>query len=302
MFPKRISRRLYMNRITDFILIPNPTKNIEPQLITNFVTHLRGLNCNIGVFSEHMKSLSYLDDKIHEIKDNNLLARYNAAIVLGGDGSIIEASNKLLDVKIPIIGINFGHVGYLAEIEINELDLLDALVEGSYGIDERMMLDAEIVTEHGDIRVGYTVLNDIVLSNGPVARLLTFDIFCGDVKIQTCRADGIIAATPTGSTAYSLSAGGPVLEPSLDCLCLTPICPHTLNSRPIILRGDKEIRISNIRSNGSSVYATADGRDVITLDSGDTISIKRSAHTTRLIRIKDNGFVGILHSKLSEQQ
>ncbi len=291
-----------MNKITNLVLIPNTTKNIEPQLITNFVIHLCDLQCRIGVFSENMESLSYLGDRIYEIQNNDALAQCHAAIVLGGDGSIIDASNKLLDAEIPIIGINFGHVGYLAEIEINELNLLDALVEGKYSIDERMMLDAEVITRSGKVRASSTVLNDIVLSNGPVARLLTFDIYCGNVKIQTCRADGIIASTPTGSTAYSLSAGGPVLEPSLDCLCLTPICPHTLNSRPVIFRGDSEIRLSGIRSNGSSVYVTADGRDVLALNEGDTVSIKRSVHTTKLIRIKDNGFLGILHSKLSEHQ
>lgn len=291
-----------MNKINNIVLIPNTTKDIDPQLITNFVTHLCELKCRVGVFTENMESLSYLADRIYEIKNNDDLAQCHAAVVLGGDGSIIDASNKLLDAEIPIIGINFGHVGYLAEIEINEINLLDALVEGGYSIDERMMLKAEVITRSGKVRASSTVLNDIVLSNGPVSRLLTFDLYCGNIKIQTCRADGIIASTPTGSTAYSLSAGGPVLEPSLDCLCLTPICPHTLNSRPVIFRGDSEIRLSGIRSNGSSVYVTADGRDVIALNEGDMVSIKRSEHTTKLIRIKDNGFLGILHSKLSENQ
>lgn len=291
-----------MNKIDHIVLIPNTTKNIEPQLIDNLVTHFRDLHCRIGVFTENMDMLSYLGDRIHAIKNNDDLAQCHAAVVLGGDGSIIDASNKLLDAEIPIIGINFGHIGYLAEIEINEIELLDSLVKGNYTIDERMMLDAEVITRSGKVRASSTVLNDIVLSNGPVARLLTFDIYCGNIKIQTCRADGIIAATPTGSTAYSLSAGGPVLEPSLDCLCLTPICPHTLTSRPVIFRGDSVICLSGICSKGSSVYVTADGRDVIALNEGDMVSIKRSVHTTKLLRIKDNGFLGILHSKLSEHQ
>lgn len=291
-----------MNRITDYVLIPNLTKNIGPELLSELVAHLCERQCRIGAFSENMSSLSYLRDKVYEIKGDDIPSSCQAAIVLGGDGSIIDASGRLLESGIPIIGINFGRIGYLAEIEINELHLLDSLVEGNYTIDERMMLEAVVVSSTGAVRATSTVLNDIVLSNGPVARLLTFDIFCGDIKIQTCRADGMIAATPTGSTAYSLSAGGPVLEPSLDCLCLTPICPHTLNSRPVILRGDTEIRLTNIRNNGSSVYITADGRDVVELDEGDSVSVKRSVHTTKLIRIKDNGFLGILHSKLSEQQ
>ncbi len=291
-----------MNSITDYVLIPNPTKNIDPKLLSELVTHLCERQCRIGAFSDNMSSLSYLRDKLYEIKGDDIPSSCQAAIVLGGDGSIIDASGRLLESGIPIIGINFGRIGYLAEIEINELYLLDSLVDGNYTIDERMMLEAVVVSSDGAVRATSTVLNDIVLSNGPVARLLTFDIFCGDIKIQTCRADGMIASTPTGSTAYSLSAGGPVLEPSLDCLCLTPICPHTLNSRPVILRGDTEIRLTNIRNNGSSVYITADGRDVVELNEGDSVSVKRSVHTTKLIRIKDNGFLGILHSKLSEQQ
>lgn len=291
-----------MNKISNLVLIPNTTKNIEPQLITNFVDHLCNLHCRVGVFSENMDSMSYLGDRIYEIRNNDFLKQCHAAVVLGGDGSIIDASNKLLGANIPIIGINFGHVGYLAELEINEIELLDALTEGNYFIDERMMLDAEVYDRFGTMREKSTVLNDIVLSNGPVARLLTFDIYCGNIKIQTCRADGIIIATPTGSTAYSLSAGGPVLEPSLDCVCLTPICPHTLTSRPVIFRGDSVIRLSNILSKGTSVYVTADGRDVFALNEGDTVSIKRSEHTSKLIRIKDSGFLGVLHAKLSENQ
>lgn len=291
-----------MNKISNLVLIPNTTKNIEPKMITNFVDHLCNLQCRIGVLTENMESLSYLGNRIYEICNADLLEQCHAAVVLGGDGSIIDASNKLLGADIPIIGINFGHVGYLAELEINEIELLDALTEGNCFIDERMMLDAEVYDCFGTLREKSTVLNDIVLSNGPVARLLTFDIYCGNVKIQTCRADGIIIATPTGSTAYSLSAGGPVLEPSLDCLCLTPICPHTLTSRPVIFRGDSVIRLSNILSKGTSVYVTADGRDVFALNEGDIISIKRSEHTTKLIRIKDSGFLGVLHAKLSENQ
>ncbi len=292
-----------MNKTNNIVLIPNTSKHIEAQLITNLVNHLHTLRCKVGVFSDSTESLSYLERyTIYEIKSAADLLQCDAAVVLGGDGSIIEASHKLINTDIPIIGINFGHVGFLAEIEINEISLIDALLDGNYTIDERMMLDAEVVSVSNESIGKFTVLNDVVLSNGPVSRLLTFDVHCGNIKIQTCRSDGIIAATPTGSTAYSLSAGGPVLEPSLDCICLTPICPHALNSRPVIFRGNSVIKLSGIRSNNSSVFLTADGRDVIALHEGDSVVIKRSEHTTKLIRIKDNGFLGILHSKLSENQ
>ena len=163
-----------------------------------------------------------------------------------------------------------------------------------------MMLEAVVSDRDGKTRVKYTVLNDLVLTNGPVARLITFDIYCDGVKVQTCRADGMIAATPTGSTAYSLSAGGPVLDPTLEGICLTPICPHTLNRRPVVFRGNSNIEITNIKNNNSSVYLNADGREVINLTEGDSISIKMAEYKVKLIRLKGYGFLSVLNKKLSE--
>ena len=201
---------------------------------------------------------------------------------------------------IPIIGINFGHVGFLTEIELGELDLIDRLISGEYTTDERMMLDAVVVDRDGKERVKYTVLNDLVLTNGPVARLITFDVYCDGVKVQTCRADGSVIATPTGSTAYSLSAGGPVLDPTLEGICFTPICPHTLSSRPVVFRGNSEITVSNIKNNNSSVYLNADGKDVIHINEGDSISIRMSEYKIKLVRFKGYGFLSVLNAKLSD--
>lgn len=286
-----------MKKIDNILLIPNTSKNIREAQISEITDRLRSIGCTVTMFSDTYDSAGCADIYCHGTGASDSCA----AVVLGGDGSIIDAAHRLLHTDIPIIGINFGHVGFLAEIELGELSMLDRLVSGEYTIDERMMLDADVISADGSVRESHTVLNDIVLSNGPVARLLTFDVLCGEIKMQTCRSDGIIVSTPTGSTAYSLSAGGPVLEPSIDCFCLTPICPHTLSSRPVILGGDAVVRLTNFVSNNSSVFMTADGRDVVAISSGDTIVVRRSVHKTRLIRLKDNSFVRILQAKLSEK-
>ena len=289
-----------MNKLQNLILIPNTTKNIEPVHLCALLSHLKSLGCKIGVFSTDIKALAECDVEFTEIKSTSDADIYDAAVVLGGDGSIIEASHRLLGKNIPIIGINFGHIGFLTELEAGEITDIGKAVLGEYTLERRMMLDAEIFNAENNLMKKFTVLNDVVMTNGPIARLISFDISCDGIKIETCRADGIIAATPTGSTAYSLSAGGPVLNPLIDCICLTPICPHTLSSRPVIFHSGSEINISGIKANNSSVYLNADGRDIIELSDGWSVKIKRSQNETVLIRIKERGFLSVLHKKLSE--
>jgi len=284
-----------MKPITNILLIPNTVKAIPEESIAAIASRLTGQGCRVGVLPEYAERLSYLGGAVSYTGESG-----DAALVLGGDGSIIEASHRLLGRDIPIIGINYGHVGFLSEIGIGELHLLERLLTGNYAVEERMMLDAQVTDERGSVRGVFTVLNDIVLTNGPVSRLISFDVFCGGVRFETCRADGMIAATPTGSTAYSLSAGGPVLDPSLEAFCLTPICPHTLSSRPVIFRGDAVIRYTNIQLNGASVYLNADGREDLAIREGDTVEVRRSAHVTRLLRVREDSFLGVLHAKLSQ--
>jgi len=290
-----------MNRTETIVLIPNTSKKIPHDRIIDLLNRLRDGGCRVYTMPEFVDYLSFAADLVTVIEDRAELSRMQAALVLGGDGSIIEASHMLLGENIPIIGMNFGHVGFLAEIEMSEIDLIDRLLEGDYEIDERMMLDAAVTDAGGRVRGSFTVLNDVVLTNGPVARLIKFDVYCDDCKVETCRADGIIASTPTGSTAYSLSAGGPVLYPLLEGICLTPICPHTLNSRPIIFHGGSVIRLTDFANNNASVYLNADGRDDIRINEGDTVDIRRSSYRTRLIRIKKGGFIGALNTKLSDK-
>lgn len=289
-----------MNRVTNLLLIPNTQKHIDHDKLFSLIKRLKDGGCRVGVLKDAVAVTEFLGEMVYVIDNISEVACCQAAVVLGGDGSIIEAAHRIMGFDIPIIGINFGHVGFLTEIELGELDLIDRLISGDYTTDERMMLDAVVVDRDGKERVKYTVLNDLVLTNGPVARLITFDVYCDGVKVQTCRADGSVIATPTGSTAYSLSAGGPVLDPTLEGICFTPICPHTLSSRPVVFRGNSEITVSNIKNNNSSVYLNADGRDVIHINEGDSISIRMSEYKIKLVRFKGYGFLSVLNAKLSD--
>ena len=291
-----------MSSIGKLILIPNTGKRIPAEAISALLDRLLDRGERVGVLPEHRDYLSFAADRLSFVWDGTKEpgSSGTAALVLGGDGSIIEASHRLLGQNVPILGINYGHVGFMTGMEIGEFELLDRLSEGRYATEERMMLDAEVTGEDGVCRGTFTVLNDIVLTNGPIARLIAFDVRCDGVLIETCRADGMIFATPTGSTAYSLSAGGPVLDPSIEAVCVTPICPHTLSSRPVIFRGNSVLRIDNIQSNNASVWLNADGREDLALRSGDRITIRRSVHSTRLIRVKEGGFLDVLRAKLSE--
>ena len=285
-----------MEKMHKVLLLPNTTKKIPPEQMDTIIDRWEKNGCRLYTFAECTDFLRKRIPAVDAIDEEN----WDAACVLGGDGSIIDAAHRLYGMNIPIVGINFGHLGYLAEMEAGEIHWIDRIVAGEYTLDRRMMLNIEILDGQEHIRQRSVALNDVVLTNGPVARLLTFDLHCSGIHMQTCRADGIIAATPTGSTAYSMSAGGPVLDPALECICLTPICPHTMSSRPVIVRSSSEIRFTNILSRGTSVYLTSDGREAVELSPGETVRITRSACTADLIRVRDDGFLMALRRKLSD--
>lgn len=285
-----------MARMHNVLLVPNTTKEIPPEKIARIIDRWTQNGCHLYTLPA---CETYLQGRIPVLPTDRDM-HWDAACVLGGDGSIIDAAHRLYGMGIPLIGINFGHLGYLAELEESEISRIDPIVAGEYTLDRRMMLNIEIVDPDGSIRHRSVALNDAVLTNGPVARLLSFDLVCRGIHMQTCRADGIIVATPTGSTAYSMSAGGPILDPALDCICLTPICPHTMSSRPVIVQSSAEILLEHIHARSTSVYLTSDGREAIALSPGESVRITRSPYTTDLIRVRDDGFLMALHRKLAD--
>ncbi len=239
---------------------------------------------------------------------DELYARADLIIVLGGDGTILEAARRAAPRQTPILGVNLGRVGYMAELELSELDLLARLFDrtdakgttpASYEIETRSMLQVELLNHDGEVRQQMYGLNDAVITNGSVARIVDIELSENGNPVSTYRADGLIIATPTGSTAYSMSAGGSLVDPRVQCFCVTPICPHSLEARPLIFPDNAVLEIRNICQREKMLYLTVDGRTNYELYRGEVVRITRSALETHLVRFKSCGFYNRLRLKMT---
>ena len=222
----------------------------------------------------------------------------DCAIVIGGDGSLIEVARTLWKRDVPILGINMGTLGYLTEIELSNLeDDISQMLRGEYLYEERMMLEGIFENGHRDV-----ALNDIVVSRkGDDLRIIYFKLFVNGELLNSYEADGIIISTPTGSTAYNMSAGGPIVEPTASLTVITTICSHALNTRSIVLSGDDEIVIEigeGRRGNIENVLVTFDGATSIGLQTGDRLTIQKAKETTRIMKINKISFLEILRRKM----
>lgn len=239
-------------------------------------------------------------DRVTYVSADQLYKQSDVVIVLGGDGTILETARRAAPGSKPILGFNLGRLGYMAELDMNETDKLAALFKGEYDIEERSMLSVEIIGASGKQRFAGYALNEAVISNGSVARIVDLDLFLDGKLMNNYRADGLIVSTPTGSTAYSMSAGGPVIDPRLKCFCVTPISSHSLLARPVVLPDDREVCIKNTCRREKSLFLTLDGKTNCELYFGDTVRITKSEHTTKLIRIKEQMFYRTLRQKMRE--
>ena len=231
---------------------------------------------------------------------DEVYANAEIAVVLGGDGTILEAARRAAPRATPILGINLGRVGYMAELELNELDMLPRLMSGDYTIDVRSMLQVEQYSVAGKLKSHTYALNDAVISNGSIARIVDLELSENGLPVTRYRADGLIIATPTGSTAYSLSAGGALVDPRLGCFCVTPICPHSLGARPLLFPDNAVLQVKNTCQRERNLFLTVDGRTNYELFRNETVRISRSDLVTNLIRMKNNGFYHILRMKMTE--
>lgn len=218
-------------------------------------------------------------------------------IVLGGDGFMLEAARRAAVEDTPILGINLGRVGYMTELELDELDLIEKVFQGEYTIDERAMLAVDIVTKSAQVKSGSYALNEAVVANGTTARIIDLMLSDNGVPVFEYRADGLVISTPTGSTAYSLSAGGPIVDPKLSCFCVTPICPHSLLARPLVFPDTARLEVKNTCVREKVLHLTLDGRVTYDLYYGDTAVITKSELTTKLIRVKERSFYSKIRNK-----
>ncbi len=236
------------------------------------------------------------DEAVHPRPELSSLAP-DLAIVLGGDGTLLAAARVFARSGVPILSVNLGALGFLTEVPLTDLySHLEGWNQGSCCVEERAMLHSELWRE-GRLQCEHDALNDVVAAKGTIARMGHFSVEVDEQLAASFRADGVIVSTPTGSTAYSLAAGGPVLVPGVDALMVTPICPHQLTLRPMVVRGESRILV-RIEGIPDQTYLTVDGQEAIPLRVGDELRCRRSTCAVKLIRLGDNRFFDLLRSKL----
>lgn len=283
--------------MNNFCIITNIDKDCDyktTKLIQEYLIS-KGKRC---IISTEPSTVGTSDDKIDVswITDDT-----DCVIVLGGDGTIIRAATDLYTKEIPLLGINLGTLGFLAEIEKQDIiPAIDSLLEEDIQIQRRMMLYGNVSRNNQTMYEDYA-LNDIVISRSGFSRIICVSVYVNDILVDTYHGDGVIIATPTGSTGYNLSAGGPVAAPSSNVMMITPICPHTMSQRSVLVSSDDEITIlidKSKKTQKEEAIATFDGRMGMELEAGDEIRIKRAEKVTKLIKINQKSFYEILRSKL----
>jgi NAD+ kinase len=221
----------------------------------------------------------------------------DAIVVLGGDGTLLAASH-LLDRPVPVLGVNFGHLGFLTEIALTELyETLEGVLDGTYRYEERRMLRAVVHSPQQEDQVG-DVLNDVVITKAALSRIIELDVTVDGIFVSAFRADGLIVSSPTGSTAYNLAAGGPILHPALPAVVLTPICPHMLTNRPLVVSDDAKIEVHLRAGREGEVHITFDGQRGFGLRRDDVVEVTRSPRTIRLVKAPHREFYEVLRTKL----
>ncbi len=253
---------------------------------------------NIKVFI-HKKYEKFIENIPVILCSNEELYKISDIILaLGGDGTLIKAARNCAIYNKPVMGINLGNLGFLSEMEKDELSTLNKLLLGDYTIDERMMINCAITDISGN-KLNYNCLNDVIISRGSYPRMIDINLKIGSENVENYTADGLIIATSTGSTAYSLSAGGPIVEPGVDVIIATPICPHSLKNKSILFSSDRELEITVNEKYNKKVFVSPDGQESIEIKG--SIFIKKSDYKTKLIRINNKSFYSILNNKLSQR-
>lgn len=226
--------------------------------------------------------------------------RITLALTFGGDGTLLNVAKEVAQTGIPVCGVNLGHLGFLTQIEVSDLERgLERLITGDYFTEQRLMLDPVIVRNGEDLPL-QPALNDVVITKGGFARIIRLHLYVSGQLTESYSADGLIIATSTGSTGYSLSAGGPIISPHVKVTVVTPICPHTLNSRSIVISEEEEIAIT-VQSAHDDIALTVDGQKAYHLFTDDKVFVRRSSLQALLVRFPDRGFYETLHSKLKRE-
>lgn len=279
------------------ILTPNPYRDKNFQTVREAMEILTGCGMEVRLCLPFEVDRNYdLPKDLRFYRLDRELSGADLLICFGGDGTILHMAKTATRHGIPILGVNIGTMGFMAELESTELQELTRLASGDFTVDERMMLDVTVLRDR-DIIFHDICLNDAVITKGAVARIVHLSVNCDSIQAMECGGDGIIVATPTGSTAYSLSAGGPIVEPDAHSILVTPICSHDVGSRCMVTSENRVITVSMTRNARRNAYLSVDGGKALRMNMGDVATIRKSNLTTKLIRLKSRSFYDVVNMK-----
>ena len=283
------------------ILTPNPYRDRNFQTVRTAISVLEKSGLEARVCLPFEVDRTY--DLPRDIRFSRLdkeLPTADMLICFGGDGTILHMAKTATRHNVPILGVNIGNLGFMAELESAELQELARIATGEYTIDERMMLDVTVMRDR-DIIFHDICLNDVVITKGAVARIVHLAVECDGVRAMECGGDGMILATPTGSTAYSLSAGGPIVEPEAHSILITPICAHDVASRCIVASDRRVITVELTKNARRNAYLSVDGGKALRMNMGDVATVKKSGFVTKLVRLKDRSFYDVVGMKFKDK-
>lgn len=280
-------------------ILPNLNKVDAHKHTIRVIQKLVELGVDILMYAKY-QDYFHCDEIVFYQDFYEMVTYCDVMIAIGGDGTIIHTAKHAAIAGKPLLGINLGRIGFVAGLELNELDRLQDLANGRCHIEKRMML--EVTVSQKEQKETYYALNDAVISRGALSRMIDLNVGFHDNKISHYRADGLIVSTPTGSTAYSLSAGGPVIEPAMRCILLTPICSHSLFSRSVLFGENTKLAIQAAEGDDSEIFLTIDGETSIQIHEDDMVAIQAAEIEVSLIKIKDISFYEVLNEKLSERR
>ncbi|GAA5131470.1 NAD(+) kinase [Thalassotalea piscium] len=278
-------------------LIGKPNHQGADATITALYQYLTENNYHVIIESTVASSLNLPEMVAHNLTDIGELA--DLAIVVGGDGYMLGAARVLSCYNIGVIGVNRGNLGFLTDLSPNNLiPPLEQILKGESRSEQRFLIEAEVY-RHGKLKSSNSAVNEAVLHAGKVASMIEFEVYIDNSFMFSQRSDGLIVSTPTGSTAYSMSAGGPILTPNLNALTLVPMFPHTLTSRPIVVDGNSEIKLALAKENHENLQVSCDGHVILAVMPGDEVIIRKSENTLRLIHPLDHNYFNVLRNKLN---
>ena len=282
-----------MKEIKRIGLVINHYKKENVVLAQEIISILKKHHVDFLAYGEDARSLA-----MEEISLDEFCRQIDLVMVIGGDGTLLRAARMVYGYEIGILGINRGYLGFLSELEIDELEqYLPQILNGDFHRERRTMLEAKTYRQ-GTLIGTEVALNDMVITKGALARLINIEVTMDDIPVEQFLGDGLIISTPTGSTGYSLSAGGPIAYPDLDIFLMTPICPHSLSVRPIIFSSDSTLTISI--ATDTEGMLTVDGQQGVSLENGDQVVIKKAEYDTYLVKVKNIGFFEVMHEKFQK--